>query len=547
MSMLPKIYRPICIVILAFMYHLPNAFCQNLVEEQVSYSIPKTIYFTEEKIWISAEVTQKGKPSSSQVLYAELLNRENESVHLAKILLEQGEALHFLEIPSNLPSDHYLLRIYTRISPLLNLENGMKQQLVTIFNPRIPPKVVANRSEQIVKKGHQKESYTLIQGQFNPKEIIDIPEELKGQKIQELKVSLVNPFLEEERQISSSQLYEGKAEGVLIPELFGHIVAAKVNPNEVDTSKVYFLSVHGIESALYSDRPDANGNLFFDIGGLKHWKFLIAQADQNGDLMNFELQSPAVKTRFKNGFTFPQLEISLADQELLQKLLLSSGVQTYFREKLNQEPVPVVTGFVADYSYNLDDYTRFESVETVIKEYVPSVAVRTRSGKKEFRSNNEFGNRFEGNPLMLVDGMPVFNSDQLAAFNPKSFEKLDVLARVFYLNEQNYEGVISFSSYKSDVGGFPLPTNAIYSPYQGIQIPVELESEFGQPQEIRNLQDLRSVLTWKSEARGRVDLSEVKIITSDLPGLYQMSIQYQSEDGSAQSWESYFEVKAAED
>ena len=148
---------------------------------------------------------------------------------------------------------------------------------------------------------------------------------------------------------------------------------------------------------------------------------------------------------------------------------------------------------------------------------------------------------------MLVDGMPVFNSDQLAAFNPKSFEKLDVLARVFYLNEQNYEGVISFSSYKSDVGGFPLPTNAIYSPYQGIQIPVELESEFGQPQEIRNLQDLRSVLTWKSEARGRVDLSEVKIITSDLPGLYQMSIQYQSEDGSAQSWESYFEVKAAED
>ncbi|HAZ23299.1 MAG TPA: hypothetical protein DCY95_00230, partial [Algoriphagus sp.] len=67
------------------------------------------------------------------------------------------------------------------------------------------------------------------------------------------------------------------------------------------------------------------------------------------------------------------------------------------------------------------------------------------------------------------------------------------------------------------------------------------------PQEIRNLQDLRSVLTWKSEARGRVDLSEVKIITSDLPGLYQMSIQYQSEDGSAQSWESYFEVKAAED
>ncbi|WP_297336827.1 hypothetical protein [Algoriphagus sp.] len=531
-------YRKILTLILTFGVQV--LFAQELVKEQVNYSIPKSIYFTGEKIWLEASVFQNEKPSTSQVLYAELLNRENQSVHVEKFLLEKGRVFHFLEIPENLPSDHYLLRVFTRVSPLIDLENGLKQEFITIFNPTKPPKVSAESITRAFSIAESSASLRLSSSEVKAGEKLtlkfgDLTE------IQEISVAIFNPFLQKSGQIPSKVIYQTEVKGDLVPELFGHIVTARVDPKLLDTTRVYFLSVHGMESALYTDRADAEGVLHFDIGGLKHWEFVIAQADQNGSLLDFELQSPAVQTAFKSDFIFPELEIGPNDEAFLRQLLISSGVQTFYSERYEQEPIPVVTGFVADRTFLLDDYTRFETVETVIKEYVPMIAVRTRQGKKQFRSVNEFGNSFSENPLMLVDGMPVFDSDQMASFNPESFEKLDVLSRRFYLNEQEYEGVMSFSTYEGNVGGFPLPSNAIFSQYKGIQIPIEMEKSLSQP---GSLADLRSLLFWsKDPLQNLPDSRELEILTSQLPGEFEIKVKFKNQDGSLTTALLQFEVK----
>src|SRR5690606_14752652 len=152
-------------------------------------------------------------------------------------------------------------------------------------------------------------------------------------------------------------------------------------------------------------------------------------------------------TSFKSSFVFPELEISPSDQELLQELLKGGQVEAYFVNEFDASLFPVVTGFMDDRTYLLDDYTRFETVGTVIKEYVPEVALRTIKKKKEFRTLDEaLDAGFDSNPLMLIDALPVFDSDMLAAFDPSGFEKLEVLTRTFYLNEEKFPGVMSFSS-----------------------------------------------------------------------------------------------------
>src|SRR5690554_4510274 len=105
-------------------------------EERIGFAIPKTIYFTGEKIWLSIQVETQAGTTSSRVGYAELWNRYGESVALAKVPLESGLAFNFLQIPDDLPSDHYLLRVFTRVSPFQNLEEGLVQEFVTVFNPR---------------------------------------------------------------------------------------------------------------------------------------------------------------------------------------------------------------------------------------------------------------------------------------------------------------------------------------------------------------------------------------------------------------------------
>ena len=65
-------------------------------KEVVSFSIPKTIYFGGEKVWIAGEVDQEGLEEKSIIFYAELLNRYNESVAIAKMPLENGKSFNFL-------------------------------------------------------------------------------------------------------------------------------------------------------------------------------------------------------------------------------------------------------------------------------------------------------------------------------------------------------------------------------------------------------------------------------------------------------------------
>src|SRR5690606_41845005 len=68
---------------------------QSVKYESVSFSTPKTLYFTGEKIWIDAEVWLGEEPTTSQVLYAELVSRESNSVAYVKIPLSQGRAFNY--------------------------------------------------------------------------------------------------------------------------------------------------------------------------------------------------------------------------------------------------------------------------------------------------------------------------------------------------------------------------------------------------------------------------------------------------------------------
>lgn len=519
----------------------PLASSQNLEVETVDFSIPKTIYFGGERVWIACQAMQNNSPAKSKIIYAELVNRYNESVAIAKMPLEEGRSFNFLLLPTNLPSDNYLLRVFTRVSPYQNLEEGLVQKFITVFNRNAPPTVVAERSR--VTQAQDSNDIMLPQD-IMPGEVLKIglPNDIN---ISEVSIASENPFLADQGMISSARAYESIEEHSLIPELFGHVIEAKVEGASVDTTKLYYLSLHGEKSALFTDRPDAGGSLFIDAGGMKNWKYLVAQADGNESLLDFGIVSPVPVTHFKSTFIFPELEISPEDQDLLKELLKGGQVEGYFVNEFDASLFPVVTGFVEDRVYMLDDYTRFETVATVIKEYVPEVSVRTIKKRKEFRALDEVMDAgFDSNPLMLIDALPVFDSDLLAAFDPKGFEKLEVLTRTFYLNEEKYPGVMSFSSYKNDFGGFPIPSNGIYLEYEGIQPKVvSAASLFDPPSQDENIMDWRTVLYWSEIPEISDPGNSIEIKVPELKGKYLVKVKTTTRQGEPKNYLRTFEVK----
>ncbi|HSF53453.1 MAG TPA: hypothetical protein VLA71_06855 [Algoriphagus sp.] len=494
-----------------FLFQLTNpsvARQSNIPKESVEFNTPKTLYLVGEKIWFEAEVKSGQNPSPSKVLYAELVDRFSNSVVYTKVPLEEGKALNYLLLSNAIPSDQYLLRVYTRISPYLDLDLGIAQQFVTVINPRIPPKPTLGN---VTDTKFQTETNTVI-GQLSnssPKSAEIFQVTLPSEKeILSSAISISNPYLENEQvQISSKSLYLPLEQKALLPELFGHIVETKVS--RPDTSLTYFLSLHGKQSALFTDRADADGQILFDAGGLSHWDRLIIQLEDGAEMEGLEIISPVVKTKFLPDLKFPELEIPQSDLDFLSKLQKAAAVESYYVEKYDMDSLEVVTGFVADYTFLLDDYTRFENVETVIREYVPSVFVRSRDKKKEFRLVNEaVKDVFESNPLILIDAMPVFDSDLLSGFNPKFISKLEILNREFYLNDRTYPGVLSFSSYENNFGLFPLAPSARFFDYLGLQPKIELDkSQYGKHASGGEFPDYRTVLFWGKSGSQSVQAS----------------------------------------
>ena len=80
-----------------------------------------------------------------------------------------------------------------------------------------------------------------------------------------------------------------------------------------------------------------------------------------------------------------------------------------------------------DEKYYLDDYTRFPTMEEVMREYIKGVQVRKRSDGFHF-ANFDLVNRifFENAPLVLIDGMPFFNINRVFEFDPRQVKSLEV-------------------------------------------------------------------------------------------------------------------------
>jgi hypothetical protein len=498
------------------LFLLPQIGNSQGFSEEIHAHFSHTIAIAGETVWLNCYSMTKAGASTSKIGYAELINRDGEAVQQVIFEMENGQGTSHIQIPSTVPSDHYLIRCYTRISPLHG-EKGIFNQFITVINPRIPPVIQPKHQQKTIAFTPLQQASTLIApSKAKTNSTLQLNLSFLADQEGMLSAALKNPFLQEQfKGYVHGQIYDLPKDHPLIPELYGHIVYGKVK-EPVNQEETYYLSAHGKQSVLYSDRPNEQGELFFELGPMKEYNYFIVQSANFEKQLDFTVISPFFKVNFTTGFVFPSLELLEKDKPFLNELLTAGRTATYFTEIISSSPLPIVTGFIADKTYLLDDYTRFESVEVTLREYVPDVLVRKRDKKTVFKLlNNPLGSVFDGNTLLLIDAMPVFDSDQLAAFDPKKIKMLEVLSREFSFNLDKFEGVLSFSTFDNDFGGYEIPSNALYLNYPSLQ-PKWLP-EFGKPANTSHFPNFRNVLTWRS-----ISTMPTTLETSETLGLYEI-------------------------
>ncbi|NML66082.1 hypothetical protein HHL22_12785 [Hymenobacter sp. RP-2-7] len=202
-----------------------------------------------------------------------------------------------------------------------------------------------------------------------------------------------------------------------------------------------------------------------------------------------------------------------------------------------------------DEHFFLDEYTRFPTVEDVMREYVPAVLVRKRRDGFHFVVIDRPRHiNLKENPLTLLDGLPVFNINQIMAFDPLKIKRLDVMANRYFLGSQTYDGVVSYVTYKGDLGGFPLNPRALIEEYEGLQVPREFYAPRydTDPQRQSRLPDLRNLLYWNPDLRLAANQPQtLDFFTGDQAGRYLVVVQGLGADGKPGSTSFSFEVKPA--
>lgn len=473
----------------------------NLEEEVYAFTSEEYV-MPGEHLWVEARVLHNGTATPSVVLYMELLNREGVPVIQEMTPIRDGLAEGYLVIHELLPSDYYLLRVYTKVSPYFSVEKGIHHQLIAVINPAIPPKInqIPYSENLPLPANSPEQAFPLIglptDGSLNTGNpvTLTLPEGMKRDI--SVAVSYVGD-LPPIPKISPSELYRDPIyRQIPQPEIFGHVIQGRVLSAPIDTTLTYYLSAHGKASKLMISKPLPDGRLLFESAEFQQFDYVIVQSENPDSPLDFVLDSPFWPEKPHQGFSIPPLLLSENLYSTLQDRLLANQTGGYFFPEKPSEPQSYPPFLVEDFSYLLDDYNRFDDMATVIREYVPTVLVRRENRKTIFKNvNKPAADVFQQNPLILIDAMPVLDSDVFARFNPKGIKKMDIVNRQFYLDHKEFEGVINLTSFENDFGKFELPKHALFIAYKGIQLPKD--SRLGAViNKDRRAPDFRSLRAW---------------------------------------------------
>ncbi|SDY40513.1 hypothetical protein [Hymenobacter psychrophilus] len=341
------------------------------------------------------------------------------------------------------------------------------------------------------------------------------------------------------------------------PELYGPVVQARLTRAGTDEARpnlTTYLSSPSRVVRLYADQSDANGLVAFKPGNLYGPQTVMLQTDPRQDsTARITLLDP-YSEQFAALPAARALDLATRLQPAYARRHLQAQVQTVFAGRKYDRYRVMPTDSIPFYgrpdaSYRLDTYTRFKVMEEVMREYVPGVIVRIRNdGFHLLTVDNLNKSIFQENPLVLLDGVPVFNVNKIMALNPLKIQQLDVVNSRYFQGETAYEGLVSLRTYKGNLEGFQLDPRVLIQEYEGLQEQREFYApRYDTPEQQRSRRpDLRELLYWNpavTVAGPGAAPQTLDFFTGDQPGRYLIEVQGLDATGAAGSSRTVLEVQ----
>jgi hypothetical protein len=315
------------------------------------------------------------------------------------------------------------------------------------------------------------------------------------------------------------------------PEYKGEILSGQVlrrYDNAPVPNQIICLTFNGASVQFYNTRTDSSGRFFFymrDPGNAGYMTLTCYPQDQYKIIHIDDQYLGNIRAD-----TLPPLMVSRDAKEELEEMMLSVQVRNIYGQYIREagsEQILNEQNFYGKADFNLDmaKFVQLPVMEEVFFEIVKEVMVdKTRTGTNLWVIDENLSHVIGNSPLILVDGVPYFDTRYLLSLEPKEVKKISVVHYKYYLGNMVFDGIIDVRTKQGNIGYNDLPAGSVHKLYE----PAGRSHKGNNPDySVQSLKegripDYRTVLYWNPNFRGE---NEIRFYSSDLPGRYKIIIK----------------------
>jgi len=504
----------------------------------------------------------------SKIGYVELVSETGELIFSHKLRLDEGRAQGDFFIPVETPSGNYKLLGYTQwmknggidqyFQDDIAILNPYQSSLGTIDSNTENDSLMAAPNESEASQKSMIDGSDIIQlltdnEKFGKRSKVTLtPKNYKGprgygdysvsvRKVVEMKPPqrfTATGFSKQQTDFKKF-IPQSVNDSVFLPEQIGELFWGNVTLKDTDSpaiDKTVAISIPGEDFLLKYAKTDANGNFYTYLDREYDATTAIVQIlndDQQAYNIHIKRQSPLDYSplQFNKYKITPEMKNAILERSVHNQI-----ENAYFTFKpdtiLSVKDIDPFMGGNPEV-YQLDDYTRFPTLEETLVEVVDNVWVRKVEGKSSFwvrqyvdpTKKDEFINL---PPLVLVDGVLIADHERILDFNAHTIETIKTVRDQFVLGGKEYLGMVVIETIKGDYvdieQGEGIAKAELFKPLPNKNYFNQRYTDLNSGDKDR-IPDFRSQLLWVPKLTIDQEDKQFEFYTSDVPGEYEIVLE----------------------
>jgi hypothetical protein len=547
-------------------------------KEELYISTDRDIYMPGEEVWFKVYKINglTHSPSDvSKVVYLELLDKNNFPLRQLKVKTDLSSGSSGFFLPDNISSGNYLIRAYTNwmknfspdlffyktlsvINPFESIDHLKLPSTDTVdWQSKfliIDDKGTRIREKSVLGGNNEGLTYTVTinKPEYKPREKVKIlisATDRSGNPVEtDMSVSVAKSEIASQTGTSgfngfnlNNGIVAIDSEPRYLPELEGHLISGTIRMKvtdeplkNIDVSLAYV----GKTARCQFTKTDNNGQFNFVVRGSGMNEIVIQplSSDITGYYVELNQSFSASFSNFKPSTFF--LDSSKIVQ--INNAIVSMQIQNIY-EPFRQNSEVTLKNRVPDFygrpenTIKMSDYIELTSVREVVKEIIPNVYTLKQNGKYDFKLINKFrGQPFENKPLILVDGVPIYDFEKVLSINSKEIERVDVINTRYFFSENIFDGIVSFITKKGNLSAMQFDNSIFRQVYEACQLHTEFFSPDYSSTILKNshIPDYRNTIYWNPDLRTTIKgKTEIEFFTSDEKAEYTIVVEGISNDG----------------